>query len=313
MAVAQFTREYTTVRRAEGWGSADRAYYQALPFGDLTGRFERIWRIRAKSYVTFLTKVLEPLERASNENGFVRQSPPGSDDRTLWDMAAHGGDDALSETPKKHVSLTLDKEPRSGGRHEVAVRLRILDLGAGNGWLSNRLAERGHSVTAIDLSDDPFDGLGAVRHYGSAFRPVLAEFDRLPIGKTEFDLAVFNASLHYSTNYAATLSETQRVLHPRGTLVILDTPMYTDPTSGAQMVQERQSRFMATYGFASDALPCEHFLTPARLDELGEQLNLSWEVYQPRLDWRSTLGRTVGGIRARREPARFPVIVGGRP
>src|SRR5437588_10167248 len=98
MAVAQFTREYTTVRRAEGWGSTDRAYYQALPVTDLTGRFERIWRIRAKSYATLVTRVVEPLEQQKT--------------------------------------------------------LGIIDLGAGNGWLSNRLAERGHSVTAIDLSED---------------------------------------------------------------------------------------------------------------------------------------------------------------
>jgi len=256
MAVAQFTREYTTVRRAEGWGSADRAYYQALPFADLTGRFTRIWRIRAKSYATFVSYVLEPLERL----------------RTL----------------------------------------RILDLGAGNGWLSNRLALRGHSVVPIDLLDDPLDGLGAARHYAVPLTPLLAEFDHLPLADQRVDLAVFNASLHYSTDYARTLAEALRVLQPRGTLVILDTPMYTEPTSGARMVQERQSRFLATYGFASDALPSEHFLTPARLHELAAQLKLSWQLYQPVLDWRSELGRTVGGIRARREPARFPVIVGTR-
>ncbi len=107
--------------------------------------------------------------------------------------------------------------------------------------------------------------------------------------------------------------EALRVLRPQGTLVILDTPMYTDPTSGARMVQERQSRFMATYGFASDALPSEHFLTPARLPELSRELNLSWQTYYPVLDWRSAFGRTLGGIRARREPARFPVILGTRP
>jgi SAM-dependent methyltransferase len=278
MAVAQFTREYTTVRRAEGWGSGDRAYYQALPFTDLTGRFERIWRIRAKSYITFVTHVLEPLE--------------------------------ANCTDYQSSSSTLDKEPRSGGRQEAALRLRILDLGAGNGWLSNRLTERGHSVTAIDLSDDPFDGLGAARHYNATFKTLVAEFDRLPLAGQLVDLAVFNASLHYSTNYTATLSESLRVLRPHGTLVILDSPMYTDPTSGARMVQERQSRFMATYGFASDALPSEHFITPTRLDELATKLGLSWQLHQPRLDWRTTLGRTVGGIRARREPARFPVIVG---
>src|SRR5216683_1147000 len=274
MAVAQFTREYTTVRRAEGWGSGDRAYYQALPFTDLTGRFERIWRIRAKSYITFVTHVLEPLEATC--------------------------------TDYQSVSSTLAKEPRSGGR------LRILDLGAGNGWLSNRLTERGHTVTAIDLSDDPFDGLGAARHYNTPFKTLLAEFDHLPLADKSVDLAIFNAPLHYSTNYVRTLQEALRVLQPHGTLVMLDSPMYTDPSSGTRMVQERQNRFMATYGFASDALPSEHFLTPARLQELGQELNLSWQSHLPGLDWRSKLGRTLGGLRARREPARFPVIVGTR-
>jgi SAM-dependent methyltransferase len=215
-------------------------------------------------------------------------------------------------TDYQSSSSTLDKEPRSGGRHEAALRLRILDLGAGNGWLSNRLAERGHSVTAIDLSDDPFDGLGAARHYNTPFKTLLAEFDHLPLADKSVDLAIFNASLHYSTNYMRTLQEALRVLQPHGTLVMLDSPMYTDPSSGTRMVQERQNRFMATYGFASDALPSEHFLTPARLKELGQELNLSWQSHQPGLDWRSKLGRTLGGLRARREPARFPVIVGTR-
>ena len=40
MAVAQFAREYTTVRRAEGWGSRDSAYYRALPDRDLSAMRE---------------------------------------------------------------------------------------------------------------------------------------------------------------------------------------------------------------------------------------------------------------------------------
>ncbi len=254
MAVAQFAREYTVVRHAEGWGSSDGAYYRALPFVDLTGRNRAIWRIRARSYATFLENVLEPLESAGP--------------------------------------------------------LRVLDVGAGNGWLANRLALRGHWATAVDVLDDALDGLGAARHYGGTFKPLLAEFDHLPLAANQIDLVVFNAALHYSTDYAGTLAETLRVLQPHGTLVILDSPMYSDPTSGMRMVHERQARFRATYGFASDALPSEHFLTPARLNELGARLKLNWQVHQPALDLRTGLGRTVGGIRARREPARFPLIVG---
>jgi SAM-dependent methyltransferase len=272
MAVAQFTREYTTVRRAEGWGSSDSAYYRALPFRDLTGRFPGIWRIRGRSYLTFVNQVLEPLELDALE-------PPS---------------------------------PAFGGLSQRKRRMTILDLGAGCGWLSNRLALRGHSVIAIDLLLDPFDGLGARRHYEVEIAALVAEFDQLPLHDSQADLVVFNASLHYSTDFAKTLSEALRVLREGGTLVILDSPMYVDPTSGQRMVQERQARFLATYGFASDALPSEHFVTPARLAELATELGLAWQIHTPALDWRTSVGRTIGGLRARREPARFPVIVGKR-
>src|SRR5205823_5411746 len=59
----------------------------------------------------------------------------------------------------ERVLVPLESQPRGARR-----RLKILDLGAGNGWLANRLTQRGHSVTAIDLLDDALDGLGAARH-----------------------------------------------------------------------------------------------------------------------------------------------------
>jgi hypothetical protein len=76
------------------------------------------------------------------------------------------------------------------------------------------------------------------------------------------------------------------------------------------MVAERRARFLATYGFTSDALPSQHYLTPARLQAAGAALGIGWCVHRPRLDWRSALSRAIGGVRARREPAQFPVIVG---
>ncbi|HEY2200789.1 MAG TPA: class I SAM-dependent methyltransferase [Solirubrobacteraceae bacterium] len=259
MALAQFVREYRTVRRAEGWGSVDSAYYAALPYRDLSGRYPEIWRIRARSYSVFLSRVLRPLEAQTE-------------------------------------------------------RLTILDLGAGNAWLSARLVRRGHRAIAVDVLDDPLDGLRAVRHYLDRHKPapVLGEFDHLPLPAQTVDLAIFNASLHYSTDYARTLRETLQVLRQSGTLVILDSPMYSDPTSGQRMVQEREARFLRTYGFASNALDCEHFLTPAQLTALSRALGLSWRVHAPRLDPLTAVRRQLDGVRARREPARFPVIVGTR-
>ena len=108
----------------------------------------------------------------------------------------------------------------------------MADLGAGNGWLANRLALAGHTVAAVDLNVDPADGLGACRHYANRFETAQADFDALPFGDTSLDLVVFNGSLHYSTDYAATLGEALRTLRPGGTLAVLDSPVYTDPASG---------------------------------------------------------------------------------
>jgi SAM-dependent methyltransferase len=61
-AYAQFTAEYQQVRKEEGRGSNDPAYYRALPFRDLTGRFAADWHIRAVSYQALVGKVVAPLE-----------------------------------------------------------------------------------------------------------------------------------------------------------------------------------------------------------------------------------------------------------
>ena len=91
--------------------------------------------------------------------------------------------------------------------------LRIADLGAGNCWLSYRLALRGHRPIAIDILGDPLDGLAAGRHYQerTPFPRVNAEFDDLPLAAGSLDLAIYNASIHYSTDYRRTLAEIRRV------------------------------------------------------------------------------------------------------
>src|SRR5918996_4754390 len=89
--------------------------------------------------------------------------------------------------------------------------LKVLDLGAGNGWLSNRLAAQGDRVIAVDLSVNEQDGLGAWKHYEHSFIPVQAEFNHLPVVDRYADAVIFNASLHYSEEYARTLREALRV------------------------------------------------------------------------------------------------------
>ena len=104
--------------------------------------------------------------------------------------------------------------------------MRILDAGAGCGWMSHRLAALGHHLTAVDALDDGVDGLGASCHYIVGFIRVQADFDALPFAPHQFDLVVFNDSLHYAPDIGATLAHARRMLAPGGTLVVMDSPMF---------------------------------------------------------------------------------------
>jgi SAM-dependent methyltransferase len=194
----------------------------------------------------------------------------------------------------------------------LARPLAVLDMGAGNSWLAYQLARRGHRVGAVDIGTDVRDGLGARVYYDVPFVSLQAEFDRLPLAPDQLDLIVYNASLHYSTGYAATFREALRVLHPDGQLVVLDSPLYRDAQSGAQMVREREHRFAETYGFPSNALNSEHYLTWARLDRLADELQLDWSWSTPFYGWSWAIRPWRARLRGRREPARFGVLVGRR-
>src|ERR1700722_1684775 len=130
----------------------------------------------------------------------------------------------------------------------VHKELRILDLGAGNGWMSYRLASLGHSPVAIDLLTNDQDGLGAARHYkqrlGTLFPLIQAEVDNLPFADSQFDLVIFNSSFHYSENYEKTFAEALRCVRARGTVLIADTPWYSDEWSGLRMLDERRALFI---------------------------------------------------------------------
>ena len=208
--------------------------------------------------------------------------------------------------------LFIDKVLRS--MEAAGATGRVLDLGAGNGWLSYRLARRGHEVAAVDINDDPADGLGAHVHYDPEvrFELVQASFDNLPWCDGAVDLAIYNGSFHYSRDYGVTLGEALRVLAPGGRVVILDSPFYRRHTSGTAMVREREDAFRADYGIDSRPLINEGFLTGTRLRELAHDLGVSWQVSFPYHGLRAALRPLRNRISGRREQARFPLVVGTR-
>jgi SAM-dependent methyltransferase len=155
------------------------------------------------------------------------------------------------------------------------------------------------------------DGLEAAEHYKTRlprlFPRFQAELDNLPFGDGQFDLVIFNASFHYAENYEKTLAEALRCTRKGGTVLIADTPWYSDEQSGLRMLEERRALFIERYGFPSDGLNSLEYLTDERLTRMELCLGVCWRVYEPHYGIRWQLRPWLAKLRRRRNPSRFRI------
>jgi len=188
--------------------------------------------------------------------------------------------------------------------------LEILDLGAGNAWLSYRVALRGHRPVALDIFNDERDGLRAVRHYPAPIAAVEGDFSELPFAPASFDMAVFNASLHYSVDYADTLEAIRSCLRPEGEFVVLDSPVYRKREHGERMAAERHAQFERQYGTRSDAIRSIEYLDQPGLADLARKHGIEWTVLKPWYGWRWHLRPLQAWFKRKRPPSRFWILTG---
>ncbi len=192
-------------------------------------------------------------------------------------------------------------------------RGRVLDIGAGNCWMSFRLRLAGYHPIAVDLLTNDRDGLGAAEHYQQhlpeLFPRFQAELARLPFQDKQFDAVIFNASFHYAEDSEAAIREALRCVTDNGLVIISDTPWYSREESGHQMVSERRSDFLRRYGTASDSLRAVEYLTDRRLRALEERLSIKWSIHRPQYGFKWAIRPFVAKLRNRREPSRFQIYV----
>jgi SAM-dependent methyltransferase len=214
-----------------------------------------------------------------------------------WHVRARSYDHLIEHVLKRNV--------QDGGR--------VLDLGAGNCWMSFRLALAGYHPFAVDLLANDRDGLGAAVHYKNHLPEIIPRFQaeaaRLPFQNEQFDTVIFNASFHYAEDYTAVLREAFRCVRIGGMVIISDTPWYSHDESGRQMVSERRAIFTQRYGTASDSIKSLEYLTNERLRILEEQLSIQWNVYSPRYGFRWAMRPLIAKLRRKREPSRFRMYV----
>jgi SAM-dependent methyltransferase len=205
--------------------------------------------------------------------------------------------------------LTKNLLPQITPRHHRSPV--VLDLGAGNGWMSYRLACSGYSPVAVDLLINDQDGLGAAVHFekelGFLFPRFRAEMSRLPFADQQFDAVIFNASFHYAEDYRAIMREAMRCTKERGVIIIADSPWYSTSEGGERMVAERHVAFARRYGTASNSIQSLEYLTDERLSDLENALSIRWERSTPYYGLKWTMRPLLAKLRGKREPSRFRI------
>lgn len=182
-------------------------------------------------------------------------------------------------------------------------RRRILDAGAGSGWMS-RLLAASHEVLATDLNVGPH-GLNAQAARG--FMAVQAELEQLPLATHSFDLVIANASAHYAQNVLGFFAEAARVLRPGGHLVIMDSPVYRD-RAALHAAHERTQAYYAQNGVPElaenySALARELFMKPSAFNFTCLRRDFSQSAWLKKM-LREKLGKE--------SAARFPLWIGAR-
>ncbi len=122
-------------------------------------------------------------------------------------------------------------------------RLTVADIGCGNGWMSNRLAELAHcQVVGLDINQPEleqgarvFAGNGDLSFaHGDVMAGILAD--------DSVDIFVMAASLQYFENVHSLLPHLSSALRDEGEIHILDTPFY-DETSQNEAIERSRSYY----------------------------------------------------------------------
>ncbi len=238
--------------------------------------------------------------RGSDDPAYYRALPfadLSGRNSAMWEMRA--------KTYRYFERHVLAPAERRAGRP-----LDLLDLGAGNAWLSYRVALRGNKPVAVDIFSDDRDGLRAAQHYPAPIGAVEADFSELPFAAASFDMAVFNASLHYSTDYGQTIEAVRRCLRPNGQFVVLDSPVYRKREHGERMAAERHAQFERQYGTRSDAIRSIEFLDEPGLAELARAHGIRWTVFKPWYGWGWHMRPLQAWWKRKRPPSRFWILTG---
>lgn len=106
----------------------------------------------------------------------------------------------------------------------LTPKIKIVDLGAGEGLISQLLARRAKEVVCVDNSPKmvEFGSELAKKNGFTNLTYKLGDIEAVPLSDSTFDCALLSQALHHAQHPQKAVEEAFRILRPGGQLIIID-------------------------------------------------------------------------------------------
>ncbi|AEF96951.1 class I SAM-dependent methyltransferase [Methanotorris igneus] len=186
--------------------------------------------------------------------------------KSRWNEHAKNYD----KIPAHGVNSEKDKKVVKNALKEILKRkMKILDVGCGTGFLSLILAELGHEVVGIDLSEGMLNkAREKAKNLGLDIEFMVGDAENLPFEDNTFDAIVERHILWTLPNPKKAIKEWMRVLKDGGKIILIES--------------ESRGVNVAKHHYDDDKviknLPFSNGLDLERFKEIANECNLTFKV-----------------------------------
>lgn len=151
--------------------------------------------------------------------------------------------------------------------------LKILDIGCGNGWLSNFLTHENHFVFGMDQNLFELQQAARVFSISSKSYFLKADISSAPFQKESFDIILLASAVQYFPDLSKLMKNLFNYLKPKGEIHVKDSAFYGDDELPRAM--KRSEEYYASLGFPEMSKHYFHH----RISEL-QKFSPKW-LYRP--------------------------------
>ena len=202
-------------------------------------------------------------------------------------------------------ALIRELEPDSEGP--------ILDLGAGNCWISRRLSDEGYRVASVDACIDENIGLKAgdifERELDIRLERYRAMMDKLPFEDESLRGVVASGSFHYAEDPGKVLDEINRVLVPGGWAIIYDSPVFMRNSDGLAMVAANLVKYDSSNELDGIDYKPRWFIDLRDFLESSRSVGFDYQIIPTRDFIRRYSDRVKNILLSRRRWPEFPILL----